>query len=158
MLEARRDSYPAASLESPKGALLSNRVRLAALTGGVLCALSIPMSAQASTKTVYMGPPPSASKTFENLQSEVNAFFPSATTIHAGDTVAFAPGFHNVDIPAKGGKPSAFLTPTNSTATDVKDEAGNPFWFNGQPLFGFNPAILGAGKTATYSGKSHVVG
>jgi plastocyanin len=135
-----------------------NRARLAALAGGVLLALCLPVAAQASTKTVYMGPPQKDAKTFENLQSEVNAFFPQSTTIHVGDTVAFQPGFHNIDIPAKGGKPSAFLVRTSTNATDAKDEAGNPFWFNGQPLFGFNPAILTAGKTATYTGKKHVVG
>jgi plastocyanin len=137
---------------------LSKRVRLAALAGGVLAALTLPVAAQASTKTVSMGPPQTAAKTFEKLQAEVNAFFPSQTTIHVGDTVAFAPGFHNVDIPAKGAKPASFLVPTSQSAADVKDEAGNPFWFNGQPLFGFNPAILGAAKTATFNGKKSVVG
>ena len=137
---------------------MSKRVRLAALAGGVLIALLIPVAAQASTKNVSMGPPQSATKTFENLQSEVNAFFPSQTTIHVGDTVAFAPGFHNVDIPAKGSKPASFLVPAGSSASGVNDAAGNPFWFNGQPLVGFNPAILGAGKTATFNGKKSVVG
>ena len=137
---------------------MRKRVRLAALAGAAVVALALPIAAQASTKTVYMGPPQKNAKTFEDLQSEVNAFFPSATTIHVGDTVAFAPGFHNVDFPAKGGKPTPFLTPTSSNATDVKDEAGNPFWFNGQPLFGFNPAILGAPKTATFNGKKSVIG
>jgi plastocyanin len=116
------------------------------------------MAAQAATKTVYMGPPPTKAKTFENLQSEVNAFFPSATTVHVGDTVAFAPGFHNVDIPAKGAKPTPFLVPAGTNAPDVKDEAGNSFWWGGQPLFGFNPTILGGGKTATFNGKKSVVG
>ena len=137
---------------------MSKRVRLAALAGGVLAALVLPMAANASTKTVTMGPPQSATKTFEKLQSEVNAFFPSQTTIHVGDTVAFAPGFHNVNIPAKGAKPTPFLVPAGQNATDVKDASGNPFWFNGQPLFGFNPAILSAGKTATFNGKKSVVG
>ncbi|HEX4734754.1 MAG TPA: hypothetical protein VH247_10095 [Thermoleophilaceae bacterium] len=137
---------------------MSKRFRLAALAGGAVAALALPMAAQAATKTVYMGPPPNNSKTFENLQSEVNAFFPSQTTVHVGDTVAFSPGFHNVNFPAKGGKPASFLVPTSSSATDVKDESGNPFWFNGQPLFGFNPSILGAPKTATYNGKKAVVG
>jgi plastocyanin len=137
---------------------LIKRVRLAALAGGAILALAVPMAAQAATKTVYMGPPPKNSKTFENLATEVNAFFPSQTTVHVGDTVAFSPGFHNVDIPAKGSKPASFLVPSGTTASDVKDEAGNPFWFNGQPLFGFNPSILGAPKTATYNGKKSVTG
>ena len=137
---------------------MSKRFRLAALAGGAVAALAVPMAAQAATKTVYMGPPPKDSKTFQDLQSDANAFFPSQTTVHVGDTVAFSPGFHNVNFPAKGGKPTSFIVPTSSTATDVKDESGNPFWFNGQPLFGFNPAVLGAPKTATYNGKKAVVG
>lgn len=135
-----------------------NRLKLALLAGGVATALLVPVAAQASTKSVYMGPPPADSKTFENLQSEVNAFFPSQTTVHVGDTVAFQPGFHNVNFLARGAKPTAFLFPSGSSASGVNDEAGNPFWFNGQPLFGFNPAILGAGKTGTVDGKKSVVG
>jgi plastocyanin len=137
---------------------LSKRARLAALVGGVLLALLLPITAQASTKTVSMGPPQKDAKTFENLQSEVNAFFPSQTTIHVGDTVSFAPGFHNVDFPAKGAKPAPFNVPSGSTASGVNDAAGNPFWFNGLPLVGFNPAILSAGKSATFNGKKSVVG
>jgi plastocyanin len=137
---------------------LSTRFRLAVLAGAALVALSLPITADAATKTVYMGPPPANSKTFENLQTEVNAFFPQSTTIHVGDKVAFQPGFHNVDLPAKGAKPTPFLVPTDQTASGVNDAAGNPFWFNGQPLFGFNPTILGAPKTATFNGKKSVVG
>ena len=137
---------------------MSNRIKLAALTGGVLLALFLPISAHASTKPVYTGPPPSATKTFENLQSEVNAFFPSQTTIHVGDTVAFQPGFHNVNIPAKGAKRADFLVPSGQNASGVNDEAGAPFWFNNLPLLGFNPQILGAPKTATFDGKRSVVG
>jgi plastocyanin len=137
---------------------LKKRFWPVALAGGAVVALALPIAAQAATKTVYMGPPPPNGKTFENLQTEVNAFFPSQTTIHVGDTVAFSPGFHNVNFPAKGGKPAAFLVPTSSKATDAKDAAGNPFWFNGQTLFGFNPQVLGAPKTATYDGKKAIVG
>lgn len=137
---------------------MSKRIRLAALAGGALIALALPMAAQASTKTVSMGPPQSAAKTLENLQTEVNAYFPSQTTIHVGDTVAFTPGFHNVNFPAKGAKTTPFLVPAGSNASGVNDAGGNPFWFNGQPLFGFNPTILSAGKTATFNGKKSVVG
>ena len=137
---------------------MSTRFRLAALAGGVLCALSLPMAAQASTKTVYMGPPPANSKTFENLQADVNDFFPHGITIHVGDSIAFQPGFHNVNFPKKGGRPAPFIIGTDQKAADVKDEAGNPFWFNGQALFGFNPALLNSKTSATYDGKKAVVG
>ena len=137
---------------------MSNRFRLAALAGSAMIALTVPVAAHASTKTVYMGPPPSASKQFEALQADANAYFPSATTIHVGDTVAFTPGFHNVDFPAKGGRHSSFIVGTTQKASGVNDEAGNPFWFNGQTLFGFNPALLNPKQSATYNGKSAVVG
>jgi plastocyanin len=137
---------------------LSNRFRLAALAGGAVIALCVPVAAHASTKTVYMGPPQANSKTFESLQADVNDFFPHGITIHQGDTVAFQPGFHNVDFPKKGGKPQAFIVGTDQKAADVKDEAGNPFWFNGQTLFGFNPALVGGPQSANYDGKKAVVG
>jgi plastocyanin len=138
---------------------VNKRFRLAVLVGGAVAALAVPMAAQAATKTVYMGPPPSASKQFEPLQSDVNDFFPHAITIHAGDSIAFQPGFHNVDLPKKGGRHGAFIAPrAGATASSVSDEAGNPFWFNGQQLFGVNLAMVAPKKRATYDGKKAVVG
>jgi len=137
---------------------LNKRFRLAALAGGTVFALALPMAAQATGKTVYMGPPPKDAKTFQNLQADVNDFFPHGITVHVGDSVAFQPGFHNVDFPKKGGKPSSFIVGTGQKAADVNDEAGNPFWFNGQTLFGLNLALISPKKTATYDGKKSVVG
>lgn len=55
--------------------------------GGIRRALAVPAAA-------------SAKKT----GADVNAYFPSATTIHVGDSVKFVPtGFHTVDLPKKGG-------------------------------------------------------
>ena len=59
-----------------------------------------------------MGTPPSAQKAFQPTGSDVNAFFPSTTRIHVGDSVRFLPvGFHNLDLPKKGGKPTALIAP-----------------------------------------------
>lgn len=137
---------------------MSTRTRFVALAGGVVFALSLPMSAHAATKQVFMGSPPSASKTFEKLQSEVNAYFPSQITVRVGDSVAFQPGFHNVDFPAKGGKPQPFLVDSGEKAADVKDAAGNPFWFNGQSLLAFNPALLKPKKSGVHDGRKALVG
>ncbi|HEX7300649.1 MAG TPA: hypothetical protein VF257_16745 [Solirubrobacteraceae bacterium] len=104
-----------------------------------------------------MGTPPSAGKSFEKRFVDVNAFFPSTTTIHRGDSVRFLPvGFHTLDLPATGGQPIPLITPQGSqVVTGAVDAAGAPFWFNNQPLLSFNlPALApaGFGKTFTYTG------
>ena len=49
-------------------------------------------------------------------------------------------GFHNTDLPKKGGTPAALLLPTGQNVTGLNDAAGNPFWFNGRvPQVSFNP-------------------
>jgi plastocyanin len=112
-------------------------------------------TAFSATKTVDMGTPLKAQKPLGKYQSDANAFFPSAITVHAGDAVKFVPtGFHNVDIPAKGGKPAALLA-NGATVSGSLDAANAPFWFNGAvPNVGFNPEIVfGAlGKKVTYTG------
>jgi plastocyanin len=118
--------------------------------------LIVPASASAATKVVNMGTPPSAGKSFQKLGVDVNAFFPSTTTIHRGDSVRFLPvGFHTLDLPATGGKPIPLIVPQGSqVVTGAVDAAGAPFWFNNQPLLGFNPALAptGFGKTFTFTG------
>ena len=77
---------------------------------------------------------------------------------NAGAPVVFVPvGFHTLDIPAKGGSPAALFVP-GDPLSGVNDAAGNPFWFNGQPSLGFNPALFNFtfGKTLTYTGKTAV--
>jgi plastocyanin len=128
---------------------------------GCAAALSLVAAptAFAATKSIDMGTPLAAQKKLMKYQSDANAFFPSSITIHAGDAVKFIPtGFHNVDIPAKGGKPSALLA-TTTTVSGSLDAAGSPFWFNGKVSnIGFNPAIIfGAlGKKVTYTGAKGV--
>ena len=121
--------------------------------------LVLPASSLAATRTVDMGTPPSASKSLQKYGADVNAFFPSTTTVHVGDKVRFLPvGFHNLDLPKKGGKPTALFAPQGAISGS-NDPAGVPFWFNGQPNFQFNlPALapVGFGKSFSYSGAKGV--
>jgi plastocyanin len=123
-----------------------------------LAVLAIPASAGAATKTVDMGTPVALGKSLQKTGADVNAFFPSSTTIHVGDSVRFVPvGFHTVDFPKKGGK-APDLIAASGTVSGSNDAAGTPFWFNGKPGFGFNPALFKSllGKKATYSGAKAV--
>lgn len=136
--------------------MLAGRAALLA----VVAALAVPAVAQSATRTVWMGIPPDAQKTFEErLKSEVNDFFPHRTTIRVGDTVAFTPaGLHNVDIPPPGGRGLPAIAPTGQKAAGVVDAAGAPFWFNGQDLFGFSPPMLQSqfGRSLDYDGSERV--
>jgi len=134
--------------------------RSAALAAVGACALAVTGTAQAAKKTVFMGIPPANQKTFEDLRSDVNAFFPSKIKIHQGDTVAFAPvGFHNLDLPAKGGTPTPLAAPSGTKVAGVNDAAGNPFWFNGQDDIQFALPLVTTnnyGKSFSYNGKKGI--
>jgi plastocyanin len=123
--------------------------------------LAVPASASAATRSVDMGTPPtgSATKALGKLGADVNAFFPTTTTIHVGDSVRFLPvGFHNLDLPKKGGAATALFAQRGPIA-GANDAAGAPFWFNGQQNLQFNlPALAptGFGKTFTYTGAKGV--
>jgi plastocyanin len=115
---------------------------------------------QAATKTVDMGVPVSAQKTLnEKLGGDVNDFFPHGITIHAGDSVKFAPtGFHTVEFPKKGTDPAGLAGPTGNKITE-NDPAGAPFWFNGLDDIQFTPALVtksGFGKKFKYTGKTDI--
>jgi plastocyanin len=108
-----------------------------------------------------MGLPASSQKSFQNKYgTDVNAFFPSSTTIHAGDSVRFGivNEFHSLDIPARGSKSLAFVVPSGQKAAGSNDAAGQPFWFNGQDTLAFNGALLKSsfGKTITYTGAKRI--
>jgi plastocyanin len=136
---------------------LSHRTKAALVAAAAV--LVVPASASAATRVVDMGPPGSAEKALGQLGGTANAFFPATTTIHTGDSVRFVPlGFHNVEIPKKGGTASAPFIPNGQTVAGATDAAGVVFWFNGQPALGFNPVLAanGFGKTFTYTGKKTV--
>jgi plastocyanin len=130
------------------------------LAAGAALMLTLPGTAQAATKTVYMGVPVAFQKTFQGKYgADVNAFFPQAVAIHAGDSVKFVPsGFHNVDIPRKGGKGMPLLN-AYAPVSGAVDPAGAPFWFNGAvPNVGISPAVAvgSLGKKVAYTGAKQV--
>jgi plastocyanin len=126
----------------------------------VACAfLALPAAAAANTKTVFASPPPKALKQLNKLyDADANNFFIHKVTINQGDSVKFVNvGFHNVDFPAKHGKPLPLLV-TGTIATGINDAAGNPFWFNGHvPNLNLNTVLLRPTNTATYDGTQRVV-
>ena len=143
---------------------MSSRFRLAALTGGTVLALVLPVAAQAATQTVYMGAPGAIIKKLHppkalNQIADVNAYFPNKITIHQGDSVQFVnQGFHTVNFPAKGSPPADLIAPTGNKISGANDAAGSPFWFNGQDELNFNPALFQSefGKTLTYNGRNSI--
>jgi plastocyanin len=111
----------------------------------MVLSLALPAAAQAITKTVYEGLPPKPQKKFidPKLNTDAIDFFPHVSTIHVGDSVKFsATAFHNVDIPAKGKQPLTLFGPTGTSIAGSNDAAGNPYWFNGFPNFGFNKNLI----------------
>jgi plastocyanin len=121
-------------------------------------AVAAPGTAQAATKTVNMGTPPSSAKAFQQTGSDVNDFFPHGITVRVGDSVKFLPvGFHTIDFPPKGGLAQPLFSPSGKISGE-NDAANQPFWFNGQDQFGFTPALLtpGYGKKFTYNGAKRV--
>lgn len=116
-------------------------------TGTLAVALAAPGAAHAAVKTVSMGPPTSVLNTLQRqYSSDANAFFPTSVAIRVGDSVRFVPrGFHTVHFPGSTGRPTTPFIPTGRTIAGVNDEAGAPFWFNGQPEIGANPQVFGPG-------------
>ena len=105
-----------------------------------------------------IGPARCVEEAFNKVGADVNDFFPHGVTIHAGDSVTFKPSqFHTVEFPARGQKPLGLFA-SAGTVSGVLDAAGSPFWFNGQPMIGFNkPLATGLyGTKATYTGAMRV--
>src|SRR3954453_10571277 len=132
-----------------------------ACTGVAGLLLALPGVAQAKTKSVSIGLPEKTATTFQTkFGADVNDFFAHRVSIHVGDKVRFVPaGFHTVDIPAKGGAPLPLFAPTGAKVSGSSDAAGQPFWFNGQDEFAFNPALASGSfsKTVTYTGSKRVI-
>lgn len=113
-------------------------------------------AAQAATKNVTAGPPPSAGKKIGRYAGEVNDYFQHKVTIHVGDSVRWTiNGFHDIDLPAKGKRSQDLLVP-QGTVSGVNDAAGQPFWFNGLPGFATNFALVLRSKAKTYDGRQSV--
>jgi len=130
-----------------------------ALVSATAATLAVPAVAQAAKKTVYMGTPPASQKSFGTTGSDVNAYFPSNVRIRTGDSVAFSPaGFHTVDLPGTRQQPLAPFASTGKKVAGLNDEAGSPFWFNGQDELGFDPRLtrLNYGKTLVRRSNSRI--
>ncbi len=129
------------------------KIRLAAAfaTAGLVAA---PAAAHAATKSVAMGPPPKTARVLQDKYgADSRSFYPAKIAIRRGDKLRFIPyGFHNVSLPARGGKPAP-LRRRAGKVTGAVDAAGAPFWFNGLDAFQVNPTLLKSnfGKTATYT-------
>ena len=137
------------------------RFRTKAIALAVGAAAMLPAAAaEAKTKSVFMGVPPSAAKQFQSQGIEVNDFFPHGIKVHVGDSVKFLPvGFHSADLIPKGGAPLPLITPTGDKIAGAQDAAGQPFWFNGQDNLNLNGELFGSsnfGKKLSYNGSSRV--
>jgi plastocyanin len=128
------------------------RIALAAVA---TCGLALPAAASAATKTVGLGPAPKQAPAGAPKDGDLNQFFPSSVTVHAGDSVKFQPfKFHLVNFPKAGEAPPPLASlDTTHPIADVKDAAGQPYWFNGlgTPVI---PAVvsLGTGSGKAYDG------
>lgn len=141
------------------------RARSSGLAVLVALLLGAPTVAAAATTTVYAGPPAKlvkqvatqlGARQVKKYNPDFNAFFTEHATIHVGDSVSFQnSGFHTIDIPAAGGSDLPFILP-GAPVSGVKDAAGNPFWFNGRPSLGFNPALFAPSGGLTYNGDARV--
>ncbi len=131
------------------------RTSLVALAGAAAVSIALPGAVEAKTKTVNMGLPPGAGKAFQRAFVDVNDFFPHGVSINVGDKIRFRPvGFHSFDLPPKGDGPLPLLAGTGETVAGANDEAGAPFWFNGQDQLGLAAALLkfAFGKKLSYNG------
>jgi plastocyanin len=144
--------------------------RTGAWVAGAACATTLAFSATATaaTRIVYAGNPNKltqkiAGKLIPNVKAfgqkynpEINNFFTQRVTINAGDTVSFrTEGFHTVDLPGATKSDLPLIIP-GGTTSGVNDAAGNPFWFNGLPSVGINPALFARQGPSTYNGTTRV--
>ena len=122
----------------------------------------LPATAAAHSKTVYAGGPVKwANALSHKTGGGVDNFLINRVTINAGGTVVWngaslSNGFHTVDIPALHGQDLPLIMPTGQQVSGANDAAGNPFWFNGQPVLSFNPALFAPIGTHSYSGASRI--
>jgi plastocyanin len=99
---------------------------------------ALPALAQAATVQVTVG------GFVKPLNADLQAFYPTRTSVHQGDSVKFVfGGFHTVYF----GKPGPPVVPSGATNPPTNDAAGVPFWWAGTPaLRGAPKVFLPAGK------------
>jgi plastocyanin len=135
-------------------------MRRTAAAIAALGVLAVPASASAHKYTAYSGeaktPPKSAPAT-----TELNVFQPAKLKIRSGDKVQYLNrAFHTVSVLAKGAsRPPIAVPAPGATYSGITDPQGNPFFFNGQQKFQYNPAVFGPVGSATVGdGKTHSSG
>ena len=97
---------------------------------------------QAASWSVWVGeqqkPPAGTPK-----QVFLNQFFPGNLTINAGDKVTFSSvGFHTASYTAGKPFPPFLLTPKGAVYEGIADEAGEPFFFDGQQKFEYGLGLF----------------
>jgi plastocyanin len=137
---------------------MRRKVVVAALGCAAMGLFALPAMASARAHLVWAGGTPKFQKQIgKAFGAEALDFFPHSVTIHQGDTITWngmSIGFHSIDVPKKGGADLPLILPTGTTASGLNDAAGNPFWFNGQPNVGFNPALSAASGGKSYDGST----
>jgi plastocyanin len=129
----------------------------AALLLGVAMLLVAPALAPARTKTIEAGPfGRAAQQDFQRALADANAFFRRTVTIRRGDRVRWRMnGFHNIMFPPRGdGPPGLVAVDPARPVANVRDPAGAPFWFNGQPSFEINPLVAFPQGGGSYDGRA----
>lgn len=99
-------------------------------------------SNQAASWSVWVGeqqkPPAGTPK-----QVFLNQFFPGNLTINAGDKVTFSSvGFHTASYTAGKPFPPFLLTPKGAVYEGIADEAGQPFFFDGEQKFEYGLGLF----------------
>lgn len=141
--------------------MIGRRTWVAVFAAGV--GMVSPAVASAATKVVYAGGPVKWAMSLQkSAGAGIDNFLINRVTIHAGDSVTWdgtslASGFHTVDIPAVGGSDQPLIVDTGQKVGNVKDAAGNPFWFDGKlDYLSFNQALGQPSGGNTYNGSSRV--
>jgi plastocyanin len=111
---------------------------------GLLGALLLPAAADAATKEVFRGPPPKGALEGVKGPAFDSSFYPDRVTIAPGDKVKVTTlGFGDTIFVPKGEAVPSFAIPNpDAPVSGAKDAAGNDMWFNGQPAFAPNPAVI----------------
>jgi plastocyanin len=138
---------------------MKGKVVVSILACAATAVIAFPATAMARTQLVWAGGRPSFQSTLLHFGAEANDFFPHSVTIAQGDTIEWqgmSIGFHSIDLPGKAGGDFPLFIPTGSTASGLKDAAGKPFWFNGQPNLGINPALFAPSGGNSYDGSARV--
>ncbi len=106
--------------------------------------LLVPAAASAATKDVSAGMPKPRAGDGWKAGFEDNAFYPDRVQVTQNSTLRFkVAGFHNVAFVPKGQPVPALAAPDPSTPLgEIKDPAGAPFWFSGQPRTIVDPKVL----------------